>query len=138
MSGKVISCEMGPAYTITLPSAEAGLNYRIAIRELPASGTRIAAASGDAFFGTCAVYEKDTTSGLTGPAHQAVLYSTAIGAPTTYNRIRLEYDGTVTGGADGDLIELIAVTDAAWLVNCRLGTTGTPITVEVIAGEDNS
>ena len=117
--GKIITADFAPAFSVVLPSALEGMHYDINVKILPLTGSKITAASGDCFYGTIMVYDTDTANQL---ACQAVTHTTAVAAPGSYDVLRLEFDDTVTGGADGDVIRLRCVQDGVWSVDTRLGT----------------
>ena len=92
---------------------------------------KIAVTAGDAFFGRVQVQDNNTDNQT---AMQVVTYATATGTPGSYDVMTFDGDATTSGCAAGDIVELVAIDDAAWAVNALLTTTGTPSSIAVIAG----
>ena len=128
-SGKLILLTAA-AGTVTLPAAEAGLNFKILIKVGTTDVCDIAAASGDCFYGTVHVYDADTDG--EEMAQQTETYATATGTVANFDTLALDGDATTTGCTAGDIIELYAVDSTAWHVKAILGTTGTPASIDVI------
>tara|TARA_R100000808_G_scaffold7825_1_gene22542 strand:+ start:15 stop:518 length:504 start_codon:yes stop_codon:yes gene_type:complete len=112
---------------INLPSAEAGLTFKILIG-IDSTGVKISAASGDCFFGQ--IHAISTTDNKC--ATQDIDYATAIATVADYDVLDTDQDGTTLGGSSGNVIELTAITDTAWLVETVLSVVGNPSSLAVI------
>ena len=107
---------------ITLPSAEAGLHFRIVLGVETTSGANILTNSNaDCFFGTIPLYCVDTDEQV-GQSQQ-LTYATAIAAPASYDAMKFVAATATIGGCAGEVIELTAVSDVAWLVNIPVHST---------------
>lgn len=104
-------------YTITLPAAQPGLFFRVAVTTtITSSAARLACATGDFFIGTI-LQSIDTTFAPTA--------RTADGS----THLAWEGNGTTTGGIIGDVMEIHAISDTQWLItgfNTATGTEATP------------
>ena len=117
-SGSVILFSNATGYTVTLPAAQAGLNFRASFPITVTSGNaRLACASGDFFRGTL-MQGTDTTY---------------LPAPRTANgssHLAFEGNGGSTGGFIGDWFDIVAVDDTIWQVTGGLiagsGTEASP------------
>tara|TARA_B100001939_G_scaffold345856_1_gene363392 strand:+ start:1582 stop:2058 length:477 start_codon:yes stop_codon:yes gene_type:complete len=131
-SNKVIVVDASTGFTLTLPACQKGLEYKILFK---VGGTdaamKIAVTAGDAFFGRVQVQDNNTDNQT---AMQVVTYATATGTPGSYDVMTFDGDATTSGCSAGDIVEIVAIDDAAWAVNALLTTTGTPSSVAVIAG----
>ena len=130
-SGQLIVIDASTGFNLTLPSCETGLNYKILVKTGGTDGAmKILVASGDAFFGTVHVYDNNTDG--EEQASQTITYATATGTPGNHGFLRLDGDATTTGCTAGDIIELYAIDEDAWLVKATLGTSGTPASITTI------
>ena len=127
-SGTTIVWTLGTSHTITMPSAAAGLSYRIVIKTGSDNLHKIAAASGDCFFGQVLVLDNADDKHAT----QTVTYATATGTVGSYDHLKLDGNANATGSGAGAVIDLVAIDDTAWLVNARLMTSGTPTSIATI------
>ena len=119
------------AVSITLPAAKAGLSFKIILGVETTAGADLLAASGDCFFGLVSLYGSDTAD-QTG-VQQQITHATAIAAPGSYDTMDFVAATATLGGMAGDVINLVAVDDVAWLATCDLHTTANdPGTVAVI------
>ena len=119
------------AVSITLPAAKAGLSFKIILGVETTAGADLLAASGDCFFGLVSLYGSDTAD-QTG-VQQQITNATAIAAPGSYDTMDFVAATATLGGMAGDVINLVAVDDVAWLATCDLHTTANdPGTVAVI------
>tara|TARA_Y100001963_G_scaffold81916_1_gene113627 strand:- start:5703 stop:6206 length:504 start_codon:yes stop_codon:yes gene_type:complete len=112
---------------VTLPSAEAGLTFKILVG-IDSTGVKITAASGDCFFGQ--IHAISTTDNKC--ATQDIDYATAIATVADYDTIDTDQDGTTLGGSSGNVIELTAIDGTAWLVETVLSVVGNPSSLAVI------
>jgi len=119
------------AISITLPAAAAGLNFKIVLGVETTAGADLLCASGDCFFGIVSLYGSDTAD-QTG-VQQQITHATAIAAPGSYDTMDFVAATATLGGVAGDVINVVAVDDVAWLATCDLHTTANdPGTVAVI------
>jgi len=103
-SGSVIMFNNSTGYTVTLPAAAAGLNFRVIVNTTVSSGVaRLACASGDFFRGT--LYQGTDTTYL--PAAR-------VANGTTH--LAWEGNGSTTSGIAGDWFDIVAVDDTIWQV----------------------
>lgn len=103
-SGSVIMFNNSTGYTVTLPPAAAGLNFRVIVNTTVSSGVaRLACASGDFFRGT--LYQGTDTTYL--PAAR-------VANGTTH--LAWEGNGSTTSGIAGDWFDIVAVSDTIWQV----------------------
>lgn len=103
-SGGVILFSNATGYTVTLPAAQAGLNFRVNVLTTVSSGVaRLACASGDFFRGT--LFQGTDTTYL--PAARTANGST---------HLAWEGNGTSTSGIAGDWFDIVAVDDTIWQV----------------------
>ena len=129
-SGSTILWTKGTAHTITLPAAEAGLNYKIVIKVGSDNLHKIAAASGDCFFGQVVVFDNADDK----HAIQTVTYAAATGTVADYDHIKLDGNASDTGSGAGSVIELECIDGTAWRVTASLMTSGTPSSIAAIYG----
>lgn len=103
-SGSVILFSNATGYAVTLPAAQAGLNFRVCVQTTISSGVaRLACASGDFFRGTL-FQGTDTT----------YLPAARVANGTTH--LAWEGNGTSTSGIAGDWFDIVAVDDTIWQV----------------------
>ena len=108
------------AKAVTLPAAEAGLRYKDVFAVDTTDGAKINAASGDCFFGTLIVNSATKTKS----SAQSISYATATGTVASYDVLDFIHDSQTLAGKAGDMVEVIAVDDKAWLVSGALMTDG--------------
>ena len=122
------------AISITLPSAKAGVNFKIILGVETTAGADLLAASGDCFFGVVRLFSD--TADQVGVPHQ-VSHATAVAAPGDYDTMDFVADTATIGGMAGDSIDVIAVDNMAWHASCDLTTTqNNPGTVAVIIASE--
>jgi len=112
---------------IVLPSAEAGLTFKILIG-IDSTGVKVSAASGDCFFGQ--IHAISTTDNKCST--QDIDHATAIATVASYDVLDTDQDGTTLGGSSGNVIELTAIDSTAWLVETVLSVVGNPSSLAVI------
>ena len=127
-SGSTILWSKGTAHNITLPAAEAGLNYKIVIKVGSNNEHKIAAASGDCFFGQVVVFDNADDK----HAIQTVTYAAATGTVGDFDHIKLDGNANDTGSGAGSVIELECIDGTAWRVTASLMTSGTPSSIAAI------
>jgi hypothetical protein len=113
---------------ITLPPAQAGLNFKVVFGIDTDAACSIVAAAGDAFYGNIKVIS--TTADNT--EIQEVARATAVATPANFDNLDFDHDVTTLGGFAGDSVELICDSADAWHVNAVLGVEGDPGTIAVI------
>lgn len=118
-SGSMV-CVNHAAKVITLPAAEAGLNFKVCFYIDTTAGAKIVAASGDCFFGTLVV--NSTTK--TKSSAQSIDHATAIGTVADHDTLDFTHDSQTLAGKAGDVVELVCVDDTAWKVSGALVTDG--------------
>jgi len=118
-AGKLI-CVNAAAIAVTLPSAEAGMEFDFVFFIDTTAGATIVASSGDCFFGTLTVNSATKTKS----SAQSIDHATAIGTVASYDNLDFVHDSQTLGGKAGDSVKLIAVDSAAWMVNGALMTDG--------------
>ena len=118
-AGKLI-CVNAAAIEVTLPSAEAGMEFDFVFFIDTTAGATIVAASGDCFFGTLTVNSATKTKS----SAQSIDHATAIGTVASYDNLDFVHDSQTLGGKAGDSVKLIAVDSTAWMVNGALMTDG--------------
>ena len=118
-AGKLI-CVNAAAIAVTLPSAEAGMEFDFVFFIDTTAGATIVASSGDCFFGTLTVNSATKTKS----SAQSIDHATAIGTVASYDNLDFVHDSQTLGGKAGDSVRLIAVDDTAWMVNGALMTDG--------------
>ena len=117
------------AVELTLPSAQAGLQFRVIIGIDATAGMTVVAASGDCFFGQVRLIS--TTEDQT--EIQDVPYATAIAAPGSYDNFDFVSNSATLGGTSGDYVVFTALDDKAWCGSCVLTTVhANPASVAVI------
>ena len=129
-SGKTIVWAKASAHTLTLPACEAGLHFKIIIKTASNNPHKIAAASGDCFFGQVTVVDNADDKLAT----QVVTHATATGTVADYDHLLLDGNANDTGSGAGSIIWLDCIDGDAWAVNARLYTTGTPSSIATIYG----
>ena len=103
-SGSVILFSNATGYAVTLPAAQAGLNFRVSVQTTVSSGVaRLACATGDFFRGT--LFQGTDTTYL--PAARVANGST---------HLAWEGNGSSTSGIAGDWFDIVAVDDTIWQV----------------------
>ena len=127
-SGATVLWTKGTAHTITLPTCAAGLEYTIIIKVSSNNEHKIAAASGDCFFGQVLVLDNADDK----HAVQTVTYATATGTVADYDHLKIDGNANDTGSGAGSVIKLVGIDDTAWAVSARLMTTGTPSSIATI------
>ena len=118
-AGKLI-CVNAAAIEVTLPSAEAGMEFDFVFFIDTTAGATIVAASGDCFFGTLTVNSATKTKS----SAQSIDHATAIGTVASYDNLDFVHDSQTLGGKAGDSVKCIAVDSTAWMVNGALMTDG--------------
>jgi len=118
-AGKLI-CVNAAAIEVTLPSAEAGMEFDFVFFIDTTAGATVVASSGDCFFGTLTVNSATKTKS----SAQSIDHATAIGTVASYDNLDFVHDSQTLGGKAGDSVKLIAVDSAAWMVNGALMTDG--------------
>jgi len=108
------------AREITLPAAQAGLNYKIGFYIDTTAGAKVLATAGDCFFGTLNV--NSTTKAKCSA--QSIDHATAIGTVASYDTLDFTHDSQTLAGKAGDMIEVVAVDGDAWMVSGALATDG--------------
>ena len=103
-SGGIILFNNATGYTVTLPAAQAGLNFRVSVNTTVSSGVaRLACATGDFFRGTL-MQGTDTT----------YLPAARVANGTTH--LAWEGNGSSTSGIAGDWFDIVAVDNTIWQV----------------------
>jgi len=120
-SGQIIHLDGSAGFVLTLPAAEAGLNYKIVLKAdvQNDASMKITVTAGDAFFG--AINLVSTTADKRDT--QTISYATGTGTPGSYDFLTLDSDAATSGGLAGDVLDIIAVDGIGWLVNGTLSTT---------------
>ena len=118
-AGKLI-CVNAAAIAVTLPSAEAGMEFDFVFFIDTTAGATIVASSGDCFFGTLTVNSATKTKS----SAQSIDHATAIGTVASYDNLDFVHDSQTLGGKAGDSVKCIAVDSTAWMVNGALMTDG--------------
>ena len=118
-AGKLI-CVNAAAIAVTLPSAEAGMEFDFVFFIDTTAGATVVASSGDCFFGTLTVNSATKTKS----SAQSIDHATAIGTVASYDNLDFVHDSQTLGGKAGDSVKLIAVDSTAWMVNGALMTDG--------------
>ena len=104
------------ATAITLPSAKAGLNFKIILGIEATSGCNILTASdADCFFGTIHIFCSDTVEQAGIP--QQLTYAVSVAAPASYDAMKFVAATATIGGCAGEVIELECLSGVAWNVN---------------------
>tara|TARA_R110002110_G_scaffold5437_2_gene28180 strand:- start:47940 stop:48479 length:540 start_codon:yes stop_codon:yes gene_type:complete len=129
-SGATVLWDNSTPHTVTLPAAEAGLNFKIVVKVGSNTNHKIAAAAGDCFFGQVTVLDNADDK----QAQQTVTYATAIGTVGSYDHLLLKANSNNTGSGAGAVIELECIDSIAWRVTARLVTTATPTSIATIYG----
>jgi len=118
-AGKLI-CVNAAAIAVTLPSAEAGMEFDFVFFIDTTAGATVVASSGDCFFGTLTVNSATKTKS----SAQSIDHATAIGTVASYDNLDFVHDSQTLGGKAGDSVKLIAVDSTAWMVNGAIMTDG--------------
>tara|TARA_R110002020_G_scaffold87533_1_gene215726 strand:+ start:37 stop:543 length:507 start_codon:yes stop_codon:yes gene_type:complete len=118
-AGKLI-CVNAAAIAVTLPSAEAGMEFDFVFFIDTTAGATVVASSGDCFFGTLTVNSATKTKS----SAQSIDHATAIGTVASYDNLDFVHDSQTLGGKAGDSVKCIAVDSTAWMVNGALMTDG--------------
>ena len=130
-SGSILEVDASTGFTLTLPEAKRGLKYKVIFKVGGTDGNmKIAAASGDAFYGKIVVNDNADDK----IAVQALTFATVTNSTdeASYDVMTFDGDSNTSGCTAGDVVELIACDDNAWFVHGSLMTTGTPSSVAVI------
>ena len=129
-SGSTLLWTKDSAHHITLPAAEAGLNYKIVVKVSSNNEHKIIAQSGDCFFGKVVVRSSNATH---DSAIQEVAYATATADPGDYDHLKIRGNQTDTGSGVGSVIELECIDGVAWRVTADLVTSnGSPASIATI------
>ena len=111
---------------ITLPTAEAGLNYTFVMGGVMNAAT-ITCGTGDGFFGNITL--TSTTDDKISNDEVVV----AGGDVADSNVATLDGDAATSGGQAGDVLTCVAVNDTAWLLTGKLTTSDdTPASVNIL------
>jgi hypothetical protein len=114
---------------ITLPTAAAGLNYKIMFLQDTDAACTIVAGSGDCFFGNIKV----TSATEDQTEIQDINHATAIATVANYDNLDFDHDEAALGGKAGDIVHLMAVDSTAWHVEAVLTTDhANPASIAVI------
>ena len=127
-SGCTVMWTKGTAHNITLPAAEAGLNFKIVIKVSSNNLHKIVVADGDCFFGQVVVFDNADDK----HAIQTVTYAAATTTPANFDHVGIDGNANDTGSGAGSVIELECVDGDAWRVTASLMTTGTPSSIAAI------
>ena len=103
---------------ITLPTAAAGLNYKIMFLQDTDAACTIVAGTGDCFFGNIKV----TSATEDQTEIQDISHATAVAGVTSYDNLDFDHDEASLGGKAGDIVHLMAVDATAWHVEAVLTT----------------
>ena len=118
-SGSLV-CVNHAARVITLPPAEAGLNFKVCFYIDTTAGAKIVATAGDCFFGTLLVGSTTKTKN----SAQSIDHATAIATVASYDTLDFTHDSQTLAGKAGDVVELVCVDGDAWKVSGSLVTDG--------------
>jgi len=128
-SGSTVFCKAADI-SITLPSAKAGLNYKIIWGIATTAGADILAASGDCFFGVIGL--GSTTADQRG-VPQIITHAVAVATPSDYDTMDFVAATATIGGSAGDVVDLVAMDGVAWHARAELTTSNAnPGSVAVI------
>ena len=119
-SGASVYWTKGTSHTVTLPAAEAGLNFKIVIKVSSNNLHKVAAAAGDCFFGKVVVRSSNATH---DSAIQEVTYADAIATVADFDHLHIDGNVTTTGSGVGSVIELECIDGIAWRVTADLTTS---------------
>lgn len=133
-SGAIICADFSTDGTdITLPKCAAGLYFKVLVTVTAHAdaGCKIKVGNAaDYFFGVYTLIDSDTQNQLDV---QTVIKATAAAAPTDYDNIDLDGNGTAAGGEVGSTLEFIGTDENGWFVNAVMYTTGTPASTAAIS-----
>ena len=121
------------ARTITLPTAKAGLHFRIILGKDAVEGcTILTAAATQCFFGHIPL--GSIASDKTGEPQRGATYGAATGTPSSFDAMRFIAGTKTIGGVAGTIIELNCVSTVAWHVSipAHCTSSATPTTCVVI------
>ena len=104
------------AVELTLPSAAAGLQFRVILGIDATAGMTVVAASGECFFGQVRV----TSTTADQMEVQDLDYATAVATPGSYDNFDFVSNSATLGGTSGDYVVFTAVDDKAWCASCLL------------------
>ena len=109
------------ATAITLPSAKAGLNFKIILGIETTTGCNIlTAAVTECFFGYIPLHtDVVDNTGVT----QQITYATAVAAPGSYDAMKFIAATATIGGVAGEVISLTCINNVAWFVDIPNHTT---------------
>ena len=114
-SGSTILHNVADA-ALTLPSAAAGLKFKVILGIEAVAGCNILTASAaDCFFGTIPIGCVDTDDQV-GQAQQ-LTYAVSIAAPASYDAMKFVAATATIGGCAGEVVHLTAVSGVAWFVS---------------------
>ena len=126
-TGAIICADFSTDGTdITLPKCSAGLYFKVLVTVSAHADAGCKIKVGDAadyFFGVYTLIDSDTANQLDV---QTVVKATAAAAPTDFDNIDLDGNGTAAGGEVGSVLEFIGTDENGWFVNAIMYTTGTP------------
>jgi hypothetical protein len=108
------------AKVITLPPAQAGLNFKIGFYQDTTDGAKIVATAGDCFFGTLIVNSATKTKS----SAQSVTHATAVATVANFDTLDFTHDSQTLAGKAGDMVEVTCTDGDAWLVSGALMTDG--------------
>jgi len=108
------------AREITLPPAQAGLNFKIGFYIDTTAGAKVLATAGDCFFGTLIVNSATKTKS----SAQSIDHATAIATVANFDTLDFTHDSQTLAGKAGDMIEVYCVDGDAWKVSGALVTDG--------------
>ena len=109
------------AKVITLPAAQAGLNFKIGFYQDTTAGAKIVATAGDCFFGTLIVNSATKTKS----SAQSITHAAAVGTVANHDTLDFTHDSDTLAGKAGDMVEVTCVDGDAWMVSGALMTDGT-------------
>ena len=108
------------AKVITLPAAQAGLNFKIGFYQDTTAGAKIVATAGDCLFGTLIVNSATKTKS----SAQSITHATAITTVANFDTLDFTHDSQTLAGKAGDMVEVTCVDGDAWMVSGALMTDG--------------
>ena len=121
-SGSLVFHNVADA-ALTLPAAEAGLNFTVVLGIEATAGCNILTKDNtDCFFGTIQLFSTHGTADQVGEAHQ-LTYATAVASPASYDAIKFVAATVTIGGVAGEVWNFTAVDDKAWLATCDYHAT---------------
>ena len=125
-SGCIVYWTHSSAHNITLPTAKAGMHFRIVIVAGANAEHKIVTQSADKVFGRVQ---------LQGVADNKIAFQ-VLARASAGDEVRLKYHSSVTaqGGGPGDVIDLVCGEDGYWICNAQLcaASGATPSSVAVL------